>query len=152
MLFEILNLVLGLVAGIVTGFYFERRGNASQRQQHEETLKHNEELRGYIARLEHQLSEHNISFEQKLHEVQETIVVRREPSQQPFLARQPQLDTTMMLHAIRNRIGPDGKIHTASLRSTFIGEGYTPQNIEQVLNDLVVQGRATLEGNKVELL
>lgn len=57
MLWDIVNILIGLIGGFASGFYFERRGSRAAREQHEATLRSNEELRAYIMELEQSQSE-----------------------------------------------------------------------------------------------
>jgi len=44
MVWDLASLALGLIAGLLTGFYFERRQTVTARAEHEETIRQNEEL------------------------------------------------------------------------------------------------------------
>lgn len=51
MVWDIVNLALALIAGLLTGFYFERRQTKAARAGHEVTIRQNEELTNQLDEL-----------------------------------------------------------------------------------------------------
>lgn len=136
MFFDFLNLAIGLIAGVLTGFYFERRGSRSAREQHEATLKSNDDLQSYIRQLESELQAQQGELQQQVSRMQESIYSTASTNTSSIRTSTNELTPEVILAEIRDRLGPDGYAPLASIRAHFIAHGHSRTEIELLLDDL----------------
>lgn len=150
MWWDILNLLAGVVIGVITGFYFERRGSKEARAQHEATLKSNEELRNYIAELEAQQLEHQAALQSTVKQVRESVYSTAAIPVAHSSSAAP-LNADSVLSVITGCLNVDGQAQLFTVRGKLLSVGHTSAQIDDTLGELVTAGRIHIEEKKVEL-
>jgi len=118
---EVISAVVGLISGLLTGFYFERRSTKSAEAQNKELRHELGVLRATVCSL----------------------------GGDPDLREAPQL-TPDLLAAVRARAlvtqDASGKVGRLELSAHFIGRGVDASEVEEVIAQLCITGIARKEG------
>ncbi|MCB1274155.1 MAG: hypothetical protein KDB25_07160 [Leucobacter sp.] len=146
MLWDIVNILIGLIGGFASGFYFERRGSRAAREQHEATLRSNEELRAYIMELEQSQSE----LQGRMAQMQESVYSAARSGEPQPRRGVAELDPQTVLAELHARVDAHGRVSVAPVRSVFLAAGHSPQEFEAVIAELVRTEIVRIEGKSLE--
>lgn len=147
---NLFGLVLGLLTGLATGFFFERRATKEARAQSAAALQSNEELRRYIAELEAHQRENQDALQQTVRKVQQTVYSSAAPTGS-IPTPIPTLDPERVKAEIRSRLNASGQASLPVVTKTFISHGHTMSAIDSVLHELHSAGEINIDGKAVEL-
>ena len=120
MLAEFLNVLAGLVIGIATGFYFERRATVAARNE-------NERLRKELSSLRH--SVYNMGN-----------------SKPPVEAPEASPLAEIVASRARATQGPEGKVLRSKIASYFVAQGYSSKEVAQAIEQCIRDQSVRREG------
>lgn len=151
-----ISIAFGLIAGLITGFYFEKRGHKASQEQHAATLKDNAELRETIRHLEGELRAQQVELAQRVRHVQESVYssapAGRSDRNHELQANHQDLDAPTVLRSLRERIGADGKASLIAVRGDLMRNGFGKVSVDEVVNELAESGTIRINGKSVEIL
>lgn len=132
MVWDIVNLVLALIAGLLTGFYFERRQTKAARAGHEVTIRQNEELTNQLNELRRGMAVVSTGVRSRI----------SGPSATPSSQDQTGLRTDLMDLA-RSMQDATGKVALALLERNLSGR-YTNKEIVDMTTELETESAVEL--------
>lgn len=156
MLEQSINIVIALVLGLVTGFYFERRGRKIAQSQLAASVEDNERLRLTIEELEAEIVSQREALTKQVMHVQESVyssaTSSNSESQSGHRSDSGQLDGSSLVAILRQRIGADGKTPLSTLRGQLLLQGHSRESVDSVVDALADAGTIRIDGKSVELL
>lgn len=146
MLIDLLNTAIGLVLGLVTGFYFEHRSSS-------ETRRHNAELEERLKTLKAEAEQHTRQLEDQLAKLRVGVYsVSGSAIEERRADREDGELRGAVLARARQVQDAQGRVSRTLLTAHFFARGNRPGDVDDAITSLCEEKSMRLNGKWLELL